>query len=309
MNIPQLRLLASIARHSFNLTEVAAALHTVPSAISKRLRELEDELGVELVMRKGKRVLGFTDPGAEAARLATEALEGVDNLRRLAADYRQADAGELVLATTHTQARYALPDIIARFRADHPRVHLALHQENPENIARMVVQGTADIGIATESLHDMPALATFDFYEWGHRIVVPRGHPLAVLGRAPRLDDVARWPIVTYHPGFTGRGLIDQTFADAGLNLDIVLSALDADVIKTYVTLGLGVGIIASVAYDAKADAGLVLLPCEGLERQGHTRIALRRGRYLREYVFRFVELCVPGLSAESVKRELATIE
>jgi len=173
----------------------------------------------------------------------------------------------------------------------------------------MVVQGSADIGIATESLHELPALATFGFYEWGHRVVVPRAHPLAALGRAPRLEDVSRWPVVTYHAGFTGRSLIDRTFAEAGLPLDIVLSALDADVIKTYVGLGLGVGIIASVAYDPNADAGLVLLPCEGLERQGQARLALRRGRYLRDYVFRFVELCVPGLTAESVKRELATIE
>jgi LysR family transcriptional regulator, cys regulon transcriptional activator len=307
VNLQQLRLMVEIARRGFNLTEVAAALHTVPSALSKQLRELEAELGVDLVLRKGKRILGFTEPGMEALKVATRALAEVDNLRQLASHYRAADAGELVLATTHTQARYALPAIISEFRRKHPRVHLALHQENPEAIARMVIEGVADVGIATESLFARPELATFDFYSWSHRIVVRQDHELAQVEGPISLETLCAYPIITYHRGYTGRGLIDASFIEAGLRPDIVLSALDADVIKTYVELRLGIGIIADVAYDAARDQGLRLLACEGLKRSNQTRIALRRGRFLRDYVYDFMAICVPSLEPAEVQRVLSS--
>lgn len=309
MNLQQIRLLVALGRHGFNLTEVGAALHIVPSAVSKQLRELESELGVELVVRKGKRLLGYTEPGFAALPAAVRALDEIQNLRGVADDYRDASIGELTLATTHTQARYALPPVIAAFRAQHRQVHLALYQENPETIARMVIEGRVDIGIATESLAGLAEIVTFDFYTWSHRVIVPLNHALASGAHALSLAELARYPLITYHRGFTGRGLIDQRFEAAGLTPDIVLAAMDADVIKTYVALGLGVGLIADVAFDAKRDQGLVSRDCAELTRCNHTRLALKRGRYLRNYVYDFLALCVPGLTREAALLALQASE
>lgn len=305
MNFQQLRIIRETLRRNFNLTEVANALYTSQSGVSKHIKDLEDELGVELFVRRGKRLLGLTEPGKELALIVDRILLDTANIKRLADQFAGRDRGELVIATTHTQARYALPAPIAAFRREFPNVHLVLHQGTPKDIAAMLNDGTADIGIATEALEDTPEHVTFPFYSWHHGVVVPKGHPLE--SETPvSLEKIAEWPIITYHEGFTGRPAIDATFAKANLALDIVMVALDADVIKTYVEVGLGIGIVGSMAYNANRDAGLTLLDTSHLFPKSTSRIALRRGRFLRGFAYRFLALCTPELTEKVVKEGIA---
>ena len=301
MNFQQLRIIRETLRRNFNLTEVANALYTSQSGVSKHIKDLEDELGVELFVRRGKRLLGLTEPGKELAQIVDRILLDTANIKRLADQFAKTDRGEITIATTHTQARYALPRPIAAFRKEFPNVHLVLLQGTPKEIAAMVNEGTADIGIATEALEDSPEHASFPFYSWHHGVIVPKGHPLDD-GTPLTLEAIAEWPIITYHEGFTGRPAIDAAFAAAKIAPDIVMVALDADVIKTYVELGLGIGLVASVAYDPNRDTGLKLLDTTHLFPKSTSRIALRRGRFLRGFAYRFLELCSPELTEKVVK-------
>jgi LysR family transcriptional regulator, cys regulon transcriptional activator len=301
VNFQQLRIIRETLRQNFNLTEVANALYTSQSGVSKHIKDLEDELGVELFVRRGKRLLGLTEPGKELAQIVERILLDTANIKRLADQFAKTDRGEITIATTHTQARYALPGPIAAFRKEFPNVHLILHQGTPREIAAMLNDGTADIGIATESLDDTPEHASFPFYSWHHGVIVPRGHPLDD-GAPLTLERIAEWPIITYHEGFTGRPAIDAAFAAANVTPDIVMVALDADVIKTYVEVGLGIGIVASMAYDLDRDMELTLLDTTHLFPKSTSRIALRRGRFLRGFAYRFIELCAPALTEKIVK-------
>jgi len=305
MNFQQLRIIREAVRRDFNLTEVANALYTSQSGVSKHIKDLEDELGVELFIRRGKRLTGLTDPGKEMVGIVERMLLDAMNIKRLAEQFSNRDVGQLTVVTTHTQARYALPEVVAKFKAEFPKVHLALHQGSPKEIVAMLRQGVADIGIATEALDQETDLVAFPWYEWRHAAIMPRSHPLAAAGRFT-LADLAEQPLITYHEGFTGRSRIDRAFADAGLAPDIVMSALDADVIKTYVELGLGVGIVASMAWHPKKDEGLALLEGEDVFPINVTRIGVRRGHYLRGYAYRFIELCAPGLTETAVRAALA---
>lgn len=296
MNFQQLRIIREAVRQQFNLTEVSSVLFTSQSGVSKHIRDLEEELGVELFVRKGKRLLGLTELGQEVARYVERILQETDNLQAVAASFARQDEGRLVLATTHTQARYALPEIVRRFRNDFPKVHLVMHQATPAEIASLLESDEADVGIATESLRDNSNFATFPFYRWYHGVIVPKGHPLADLPELT-LEAIAQYPIVTYHEGFTGRAMIDRTFAEAGLAPEIAMAALDADVIKAYVALGMGVGIVASMAFDEEQDQHLQLLDASDLFQENMTVLALRKGRFLRGFVKRFVTLCVRDLS------------
>lgn len=301
MNFQQLRIIRETLRRNFNLTEVANALYTSQSGVSKHIKDLEDELGVELFVRRGKRLLGLTEPGKELAQIVDRILLDTANIKRLADQFAKSDRGEITIATTHTQARYALPGPIAAFRKEFPNVHMILQQGTPKEIAAMLSDGTADIGIATEALEDTPEHVSFPFYSWHHSVIVPKGHPLDD-GAQLTLEKIAEWPIITYHEGFTGRPAIDAAFASANLAPDIVMAALDADVIKTYVEVGLGIGIVASMAYDEERDAGLALLDTTHLFPQSTSRIALRRGRFLRGFAYRFIELCAPALTEKVIK-------
>jgi len=301
MNFQQLRIIRETARRNFNLTQVAEALYTSQSGVSKHIRDLEEELGVELFVRRGKRLLGLTDPGRELVPIVERLLLDASNIKRLSEHYARRDEGELVVATTHTQARYALPPMVAAFKAGFPKVHLLLHQGSPNEVVAMLMAGEADVGVATEALADEPEIASFPFYSWHHACVVPRGHALAQAG-ALTLQALARHPIVTYHHGFVGRARVDQAFHEAGLQPDIVLSALDTDVIKTYVELGLGVGIIAPIGFAPERDRDLVLLPADHLFAQSTTRIGVRRGHYLRDFAVRFICQCVPSLKDADVR-------
>ena len=302
MNFQQLRIIQEAVRCHFNLTEVANALFTSQSGVSKHIKDLEDELGVELFVRRGKRFLGLTEPGKEVVEIVKRMLLDANNIRHLAAQFSQSDQGQLCVATTHTQARYALPPIVSQFKAAFPKVRLVLYEASPSEIVAMLLSGEADIGIATEALADVTELITFPFYEWHHAVIVPESHPL-VATRPLTLEAIAEYPLVTYHEGFTGRSRLDAAFSQAGLAPDIVLSALDADVIKTYVELGLGVGIIAAMAYHPAKDTGLRLLDSTRLFEKNTAWIATHKGHYLRNFAYQFMSLCNPELNELISKR------
>ncbi|HEY1246252.1 MAG TPA: CysB family HTH-type transcriptional regulator [Hyphomicrobiaceae bacterium] len=301
MNFQQLRIVRETVRRNFNLTEVANSLFTSQSGVSKHIKDLEDELGVELFVRRGKRLLGLTDPGKEMVAIVERVLADTASIKRLGEQFSNREQGKLVIATTHTQARYVLPHVVAAFRTAYPKVHLTLHQASPTEIDSMLSAGAADIGVCTETLLGAASLIAFPFYSWHHAVVVPRGHPLDKAGTLT-LEALAEWPIITYHEGFTGRGTIDRAFSQAGLAPDIVMSAMDADVLKAYVELGLGVGIIAAMAFSPKGDTGLRLIDSGHLFEPRTAMIAVRRGSYLRTYAYRFIELCSPALPEKAVR-------
>ena len=301
MNLQQLKIVIETAKQNFNLTEVANTLFTSQSGISKHIKDLEDELGIELFVRKGKRFLGLTDPGKELIQIAERMLLDAKNIKKLADQFSQSDHGQLTIATTHTQARYALPEVIRQFKNAFPKVHLAIHQGSPNEIVDMLKKGEADIGIATESISQIAELVTFPFYNWHHAIIVPKGHALENK-KDVSLEEIAEYPLVTYHEGFTGRKSIDEAFHKKNLSPDIVISALDADVIKTYVELDLGIGIIASMAYQKDRDPKLSLVDSEKLFSNNTTHIAIRQGHYLRGYAYKFLELCSKDLNEAKIK-------
>jgi LysR family cys regulon transcriptional activator len=307
MNLQQLRIIHEAIRQDFNLTEVANALYTSQPGVSKHIRDLEDELGVEIFERRGKRLLRLTGPGQELSGVVDRILLDIRNLRRIADHFANRETGHFVIATTHTQARYKLPAIIRWFKGDYPKVHLVLHQCSPHEIVEMLLAGEADVGIATEALDGEDDLATFPYYSWRHAVIVPQGHPLQKLEKLS-LEAIGEYPIVTYHVGFTGRSHIDQAFARAGIVPDIVLSAIDADIIKTYVEQELGVGIVASMAFDPEQDRGLALLNTEELFPLNTSRLAIRRGAWLRSYVYAFIEKLLPDLPENTVKESARLI-
>lgn len=304
MNFQQLRIIRETVRRNFNLTEVANALHTSQSGVSKHIKDLEDELGVELFVRKGKRLLGLTEPGQELVGIVERILLDTQNIKKLGEQFSNKDKGQLSVATTHTQARYALPKIVTQFKKDFPKVNLVLHEASPGEIVSMLLEGTADIGIATEALLDASDLATFPYYTWHHGVVVPDGHPLTA-AKPLTLETIAEHPIITYHKGFTGRSRIDEAFEKGNVVPEIVMEALDADVIKAYVELGLGIGIMASMAFNPAHDPHLRLLDAKHLFKINTSRIAVRRGTYLRGYALRFIELCSPELTETIVRSAL----
>ena len=305
MNLQQLRYVRETIRAGLSLTIAAERLHTSQPGISRQIRQLEDELGIDLFVRRGKRVTALTEAGRALAQIVERVLEETENLRRAAAEFHDQEAGALTIAVTHTQARYALPGVVAEFKRRYPRVHLSLLQGNPPQIAEMTLAGTADVGIATEALANYPRLLALPGYTWQHALIVPAAHPLSAEPRVS-LETLARYPLITYDSAFAGRTHIDEAFAARGLKPDIVLAAIDSDVIKTYVELGLGVGIIAAMAFDTKRDVGLRLIDAAHLFEANTSLIAVRRGSYLRNYAYRFIELCSPALPEAKVRAAVA---
>lgn len=302
MNFQQLRSVRETVRRGFNLTEVAAALHTSQPGVSRQIRELEDELGIQIFVRAGKRLTGLTAPGAAVLPLVEQLLHGADNLQRAGADYANATQGTLTIAATHSQARYALPPAVRDFNAAHPGVQLRLHQGSPPQIARWLLDCEADIGVATEALAEYPELAALPCYAWTHCVVVPRGHALAT-EQPLTLQRLCDFPIVTYETGYTGRRHIDDAFRRQQLQPGIVLEAMDADVVKTYVELGMGVGIIAAIAFDEARDSGLVAIDARHLFATNTTRLAVRRGAWLRAYAYDFITQFAPPLTRAVVEK------
>jgi len=312
VNLQQLRSVREAVRQGFNLTLVAEVLHTSQPGVSRQIKELEDELGVALFVRVGRRLTGLTGPGAAILPIVERMLLEADNLKRAGRAFVDADRGTLTIAATHTQARYVLPPVVHDFRHRHPRVAVRLQQGSPPQIAQWVRDGIADVGIATESLTEMPGLVTLPCYRWTHVVVVPRTHALArahAAGRPLTLEALATLPLITYEAGFTGRRHIDDAFDAADLRPEVTIEAMDADVIKTYVTLGMGVGLIASMAYDEARDAELIAIDAGHLFAINTTHLALQRGAFLRGYVHDLIGIFAPPLTRAVVEAAMAAAD
>jgi len=305
MNFNQLRFVRETVRRNFNLTLAADALHTSQPGVSKAILEFEDELGFPIFVRHGRRLTALTEPGRAILPMIERLLLEAENLKRTGKDFAAEEHGDLTIATTHTQARYSLPKVVQTFRAAHPNVRLALLQGSPRQIAEMVLRDEADVAIATEAIAEVDGLVTVPCFAWQHVAIVPRGHALLAQtkGKPLTLEALARHPLVTYATAFAGRTKIDEAFAVRKLVPDIVLAAIDADVIKTYVEAGLGVGIVADLAYDAARDSGLVALPAGHLFGSQITHLAVKRGATLRAYVHHFIEIVAPDVDRAMVER------
>ena len=305
MNLQQLRYLCAVVDHGMNVSTAAAALFTSQPGISKQIRQLEDELGLQVFVRQGKRLASLTPAGEMVVATARRAMREVANLKRVADEFRGEDTGTLAIATTHTQARYVLPQVLRQFANRYPKVRVVLHQGNPLQVAEQTAQGEADVGIATEALANYPQLVTLPCYEWNRVVLVPKRHPLAK-SKLLTIEALAKFPIVTYDGSFTGRSAINAAFAAKGLEPNVVLTALDADVIKTYVELGMGVGIVAQMAYDPTRDTNFDKLDASHLFSPSTTRLGLRHGVFLRGYVYAFITLFAPQYSRSAIEAALA---
>ena len=304
MKIQQLRYLAEVVRRGLNVSEAAEALHTSQPGVSKQIRALEDELGVQVFARHGKRLVSVTEPGKAVIAIAERILAEAQNLRRAGEEYANDQLGTLTIAATHTQARYALPKAVAAFKRRYPKVELVIHQGNPTQICDQVLSGDADLGVATEMISVYPELVSLPVYQWNRCVVVPARHPL-LKAKPLTLERLAEFPIVTYDFAFANRSLVQKAFEVRGLKPHVVLSAQDSDVIKTYVELGLGVGILARMAFDPKRDRPLRAIDAGHLFESSTTRLGIKRGAYLRRYAYEFIELFAPQLPRSVVENEV----
>jgi LysR family cys regulon transcriptional activator len=305
MNLHQFRFVREAVRQKFNLTEAAKALFTSQPGVSKAIIELEEELGIDIFSRHGKRIRGLTEPGRQVLKSVEVILQEVEGLKRIGKEFAAQDSGSFTIATTHTQARYSLPAVVQQFSQKFPKVRLSLLQGNPKQVAEMVLNNQADLAIATEAIAEIDGLVSLPCFQWEHMVVVPAEHAL-LKSKSITLEEIAAYPLVTYDAAFAGRNKIDQAFARRHLKPDVVLEAIDADVIKTYVELGMGVGIIAGLAFNAARDPNLRAIPAGHLFGMNLSRIALKEGAYLRGYVYTFIELLSPNLSRKMVERALA---
>lgn len=301
MKLQQLRFVREIVRANFSVSAAADLLHTAQPGVSNQIQLLEQELGVQIFQRKGKRLTGLTKPGQVIAHLAERILREAENIKRVGVEFSNDASGMLSIATTHTQARYALPRVIKVFTGQFPKVRLDIHQGSPTQVAEMAVTGVVDLAVATEAIELFPELVTLPCYEWNRGVITLPGHPLTDV-RPLTLEAVADYPIVTYDFAFAGRSKINKAFEARGLQPNVVLTAIDSDVIKTYVELGLGIGILAKMAYNPERDRNLVMLDAAHLFEPSTTRIGIRRGTYLRSYVYSFIELFAPHLSRAAVE-------
>ncbi len=313
MNLHQFRFVQEAVRRNLNLTEAAKSLHTSQPGVSKAIIELEEELGVEIFARHGKRLKRVTEPGQHVLKSIDLIMRELGNLKRIGEQFSAEDSGTLSIATTHTQARYVLPVPIAKLREEYPKVNISLHQGSPDQVAKMLIDEVAEIGIATESLAHDDQLVTLPCYEWQHVLVMPIDHPLAKVKNIS-LEDLAKESLITYHPSFTGRTKIDQAFALKKLQPRIALEAIDSDVIKTYVRTGLGIGIVAEMAVNRGEGSGmgqesnqdLVVVPVGYLFGHNVARVAFKRSAYLRNFVYRFAELLSDRLSRDLIIQAMA---
>lgn len=307
MKLQQLRYICEVARRNLNVSLTARDIYTSQPGISKQIRLLEEELGLKIFQRNGKRLTEITPAGRAVIDVAGAILEQADKLKQLAMEHTDENRGSLSIATTHTQARYVLPPIIRRFRDKYPEVVLHMHQGTPMQISELAAAGTVQFAIATEALELFDDLIMMPCYHWNRSVIAPADHPLARLSRRLELSDIADYPIVTYVFGFTGRSQLDQAFDRAGLKPQVVFTAADADVIKTYVRLGMGVGIVATMAYDPELDSDLVSIDASHLFEHSVTRLGFRRGILLRGYMYDFIELFAPHLTRSVTQRAAAT--
>ena len=304
MNLQQLRFLNEVVRQSLNISDAATALYTSQPGVSKQIKLLEQELGIEIFVRNGKRIVAITEPGIAVLEIAQRMLQDAGNLKQVAEEFHSQHSGELTIATTHTQARYALPPTVKQFIKRYPGVKLGLHQGSPTQIAEQVLSGEADMGIATESLALYDELVTLPCYEWHHCVIAPPHHPL-LNEKKLTLAKIAQYPIITYDFAFAGRNKINAAFEAASIQPNIALTAIDADVIKTYVELGLGIGILAKMAFIPDRDKHLRMMDAGHLIKPSTTRIAIRKNEYLRGYTYDFIELFAPHLTRTAVAKAM----
>ncbi len=305
MNLQQLRYVYEVARSGLNVSEAAAALHTSQPGVSKQIRLLEEELGVDVFVRQGRRLAAVTAPGREVLKIAERMLRDLDNMRSVGKEFGAEESGTLAIATTHTQARYVLPSIVQQFMQRHPNVRVSLHQGSPTEVCDFVLAGEADLAIATEAIAEQDELVMLPCYQWNRCVIAPPEHPI-LKAKPLTLEAIAKYPVITYDFAFTGRSQINKAFAARGLAPNVVLTAIDADIIKTYVGLGLGIGIVAYMAYDPAADKGLRAVDAAHLFESATTRIGIRRNAWLRSYVYTFIELFAPHLTRRMVQSALA---
>lgn len=305
MKLQQLRYIVEVVNNNLNVSATAESLFTSQPGISKQVRMLEDELGIQIFGRSGKHLTHVTPAGSEVIQIATEILSKVEAVKAVAREHTQPDEGKLRIATTHTQARYALPDVIQGFIKRFPKVSLHMYQGTPSQISDALAKGEADFAIATESLHLYNDVIMLPCYHWTRSVIVRADHPLAKISQPLTIADIAQYSLVTYVFGFTGRSELDEAFNAAGCDPKIVFTATDADVIKTYVRLGIGVGVIASMAVDSKLDSDLVKINVSHLFRSSTTKIGFRRGTFLRSYMFDFIERFAPHLTKDLVTRAM----
>jgi len=304
MNLQQLRYLNEVVRRGLNISDAAAALYTSQPGISKQIKLLEEELGIEIFVRNGKRIVALTEPGKTILDIAQRILHEADNLRQVGQEYQEQDSGQLILATTHTQARYVLPPVVKQFIKRYPKVKLGLHQGNPTQIAKQVLNREADVAIASESIMLIDGLVSLPCFEWHHCVVVPPKHPLLEVKKLT-LAKLAEYPIITYDYAFSGRSKIDEAFAAANIEPNIALTAIDADVIKTYVELGLGIGVLAELAFIPERDRHLRMIEAKQLFQPTTTYLAIRKNEYLRGYTYDFIELFAPHLTRDVITKAM----
>ena len=304
MKLQQLRYLNEVVNQDLNLSKAAKKLHTSQPGISKQIQLLEEELGVEIFIRNGKRMVSITPPGQTILKIGSNILREANNLKAVGQEFTNTNAGSLTVATTHTQARYALPHTIRKFTSHYPKVKLTIRQGNPTQISQLVTSGEADVAIATEAIEFFHELVMLPCYQWNRCIVVPPKHPLLSL-RKISLEAIVKYPIITYDFAFTGRSKINKAFEDKGLVPNVVLTALDADVIKTYVELGLGIGIVAQMAFNPNRDKHLRSIDAGHLFESSTTRIGIRRNSYLRSYILDFIQMFSPHLNKATVKKAM----
>ena len=296
MKLHQLRYLHEVAKQGLSITAAAEILYTSQPGVSKQIQLFEEELGLQIFQRYGKRLIGITEPGEKILSLAAKVIHDIDNIKRVGDEFTNIETGSLTIATTHTQARYKLPAAVKTFMSQFPQVKLNIHQGNPSQVAEQVASGEADIGIATESISSVDSLLCLPCYEWNRCVIVPHGHPL--LNDEPiTLEKLVAYPLITYDFAFTGGTLVSQVFNNAGLTPNVVLTAIDADVIKTYVNLGLGVGLLANMAYDAERDSHLVAIDVSHLFPNSTTYLGVRKDAFLRGYMYGFIEIIAPHIN------------
>ncbi|GLX85584.1 transcriptional regulator CysB [Thalassotalea loyana] len=302
MKLQQLRYIVEVLNNNLNVSATAESLYTSQPGISKQVRMLEDELGIQIFGRSGKHLTHVTPAGNEVINIATEILSKVEAIKAVAREHTQPDEGKLRIATTHTQARYALPDIIQGFVKKFPKVSLHMYQGTPAQISDAASKGEADFAIATESMHLYNDLIMLPCYHWNRSIIVRKDHPLATMKNIT-IPDIAQYSLVTYVFGFTGRSELDTAFKEVGCEPKIAFTATDADVIKTYVRLGVGIGVIATMALDDELDSDLVRIDASHLFKASTTKIGFRRGTFLRSYMFDFIERFAPHLNRDLVTK------
>lgn len=304
MKLHQLRYISEVVKQGLNISAAAEALHTSQPGVSKQIQLLEDELNLQIFERHGKRLTGVTEPGRNIVELAERVMRDMENIKKVGDEFSHEDVGTLTIATTHTQARYRLPAAVKAFMEKYPQVKLNIHQGNPTQVSEQVQSGEADIGIATEAISHYDKILCLPAYQWNRCVVVPQGHPL-IKDVPLTLKKLTAYPLITYDFAFTGGSLVSRVFNQEGLEPNVVLTAIDADVIKTYVGLGLGVGLLANMAYDAERDANLVAIDAKHLFPDSTTFVGVRRDAYLRKFAYDFIQLLAPSFDRRAVTEAL----